>query len=201
MLKQNVISTNKKKIPQWTTYFSGSPKRQKVIFKIIFYAQNPKKTCYASLKRIAQETKTHINTVYDAIKMACAIGILKKKESIEIYATHPLTGKPLFNKKVKLTYLGDTPMTAGEECFGSLFSSSNRGKKGETTRGYIKKKELSYKRVKEESLKKEVQEKKKEIYKNFYSLEEILKEVSHPKTKDILFQLEKRREASLKEES
>lgn len=200
----------KEKAPKWTTYFSNSPKRKKVIFKIIFYSQNPKKTCYATLKRISLETKVHINTVYDAVKMACSIGILKKQEVIEIYQKHPLTGKPLFNKNVKLTYLGDLPKTAGEVCFGSPPIYNKRDQKVGINRGYIKEKELSYKRGKKERSKAEYPFRCSEILKeksfissplkeeekslnSLFILEDLLQEVSNSKTKQMLFLLEKKR--------
>lgn len=250
-------STNKKKAsPKWTTYFSGSPKRQKVILKIIFYAQNPKKTCYATLKTISLKTKVHINTVYDAVKIACSIGILKKEEVIEVYQNHPLTGKPFFNKNIKLIYLGDTPNTAGEVYFGKPISDSTVGQKRDKSRGYIKNKELSKERgkktlkhscsyklssqekikiqenkepkllkpfrdslniFKEKNLKefKLLQEEKREFISPLYRknldkhisyeekeaypsihLENILSQVTTPKTRDILLILEERRNST-----
>lgn len=145
----------REKAPKWTTYFSGSPKKMRVIYRIFFYSQNPKKTCYATLKKIAEDCHCSIDLVYQAIKIACEIGIIKKTLKTSVYQIHPITKKPLFNKNVLLTWLGDTPLTMGELCFGErtqrAFNSQNSLNNLVKNQGYIKRKELSKERREEKT--------------------------------------------------
>lgn len=144
------LKKTKEKAPKWTTYFSGSPKKMRVIYRIFFYSQNPKKTCYATLKKIAEDCHCSIDIVYQAIKIAIEIGIMEKTPKTSIYKIHPITQKPLFNKNVLLTWLGDTPLTMGEACFGErnqdAFRPLNHPKNPIKNQGYIKEKELSKER-------------------------------------------------------